>query len=82
MKNKVLIRKQTKKRIKELLKMVEVDALKKLEKLLNSHDVITCPDFIEDNDLLAGQLIVEKVKEFQVVTPEYVEQANKITKFF
>lgn len=82
MKNKVVIRKQTKKRLKALLKMVEIDALEKLEKILNSYDVITCPDFVKDNDLLAGQLIVNKSRDFELSTPEYVEQAKRIDNLY
>ncbi len=74
------IRRNVTKRIKALVQMIEEDALKNLDKVLQV-DCVKHEDFLKDNDLLAGVLVLNKAQDFKLATPEYVKESDNINRF-
>jgi len=78
---KKTIVKYTKKRIKEVLKMIEEKAINDIEKSLNSGVISENSDFLKDNHLLAMALIKNASEQYQIKTKEYKKEESNLMKF-
>jgi len=78
---KKTIVKYTKKRIKEILKMIEEKAIKDIEKSLNSGAISENSDFLKDNHLLAMVLIKNASEQYKIKTKEYKKEESNLLNF-
>ena len=72
---------QTKKRIKELLKMIEEKAISNIDKSLNCGAIAENSEFREENHLLAMALIEDAQFMYRIKTKEYRKEAENLFKF-
>jgi hypothetical protein len=75
------IKANTKKRIKELLKMIEEKAISNIDKSLNCGAIAENSEFLEDNYLLASALIEDVQIDYKIKTKEHRKEAENLFKF-
>jgi hypothetical protein len=75
------IERYTKKRIKELLKMIEEKANENILSALSSGAIADNSEFLEDNHLLAMCLIEDAAQMYKIRTPEYKKESQNIKLF-
>jgi hypothetical protein len=68
-------------RVKQMLKDIEENAFKKLERALNSGAIGSDSEFLKHNSLLALTILEDVCSEYKIKTSEYKKEADNIRKF-
>ena len=83
MKNKKQFLLSSKKKVKELLKRIEIKAIENLEKALNSGSISDESDFLKDNYLLPSTVILDsiQVNSIELKDKNYKKESDNIRLF-